>query len=197
MDDTSISKPDTRNMFIFIINTIKYIIINPVTFFRNMPKQGSLTEPLLFTIFIGIISGVIFVVLNAILYAISDYSLALAVNPIILLIPILLTVIITVIYAYVFSVIFFLVWKLLGSNESYKTAYRSISFGTAIFPIALFLTILPYIGIILGVAWIIYLLFVSSIEVHYIKLKPALICFGIIYLLILPIMLATFDPFSI
>jgi hypothetical protein len=69
---------------------------------------------------------------------------------------------------------------ILGSRESYETAYRCLAYAMAIYPITAILGMIPYLGVIIGVAWGTYLMVMASIEVHGIESRKAYIVFGII-----------------
>jgi len=68
----------------------------------------------------------------------------------------------------------------MGSQESFETSYRGMAYTAAIMPITTVLNLLPYLGGVLGLVWMTYLLVVISTEVHEIKPKTAWIGFGAI-----------------
>ncbi|MBW1729719.1 MAG: YIP1 family protein [Deltaproteobacteria bacterium] len=152
------------------------VITNATTFFREMPKVGGFVEPLIFMVGIGIVTGVINFILSlfGVGYA-QSFGMALT--------SIVLTPILVAIFGFVGALILFLIWKILGSQESYETAYRCGAYVTAISPITTILHIIPYLGSILSLLWMTYLIVIASSEVHNIQRKKAWIVFGIIFVI--------------
>jgi hypothetical protein len=62
---------------------------------------------------------------------------------------------------------------------AYETAYRCLAYTYAILPILTLLGFVPYLNLV-GLAWMLYLLIVASVEVHNIAAKIAWIVFGIL-----------------
>ena len=93
---------------------------------------------------------------------------------------IIMTPIMVAIFGFVGAAIVFVIWKLMGSNESYETAYRCGAYATAISPIAAVAGLIPWVGGLVGLAWMTYLLVIASVEVHKIPAKKAWMVFGII-----------------
>jgi len=84
------------------------------------------------------------------------------------------------IFGFVGAAVMFIIWKIMGSRESYETAYRCGAYASGIVPITTLLGIIPYLGSIIGIAWLLYLMVVASTEVHKIEQKKALMVFGTI-----------------
>jgi hypothetical protein len=84
------------------------------------------------------------------------------------------------IFGFVGAAILFGIWKLMGSNESYETAYRCGAYASVTIPILTILGIIPYAGVLIGLAWMLFLLVTASVEVHKIAAKTAWMVFGII-----------------
>ncbi|NLA75715.1 MAG: hypothetical protein GX846_09660 [Deltaproteobacteria bacterium] len=160
-----------------ILGTAMKVIINPVGFYREMPKTGGFIEPLIFAVVLGLISAVITIIL-------SIFSLGAAPSFWIGLASIIYYPILAAIGSFIGAAILFIIWKIMGSQESYETAYRCMAYAMAISPIIVLLQLIPYIGPILGYAWHAYLMVVASTEVHKVTQKTALIVFGIIFILI-------------
>lgn len=80
---------------------------------------------------------------------------------------------------------FILFKKILGSGESFETAYRCSAYASAIMPVTAALQAVPYLGSVLGLAWMTYLMVVASTAVHGIAAKKAWIAFGIIAALLM------------
>lgn len=156
-----------------ILETAKAVITNPVAFFRSMPKSGGLVEPLLFVVAVAVVTGLIQAVFGL-------FHLRPVVSAITAIGAIVLAPIFAVIGSFIGAAILFIIWKLMGSKESYETAYRSVAFMSAIQPITTVLGLIPYVGFLVGAVWGLYLVVTASVEVHGIKAKTAWLVFGII-----------------
>jgi hypothetical protein len=88
--------------------------------------------------------------------------------------------IIAIIGSFIGAAILFVIWKLMGSEKDYETAYRCMAYTTVIGPPIAAISFLPYIAGILKTLWGAFLLYVASIEVHKIKDSTAKIVFGIL-----------------
>ena len=156
-----------------ILNTVVKVITNPVGFFQGMPKTGGFVEPLIFMISIGIVAGIIRATLAIVGlgFAVS-FSQAIA---LIIIVPIFAGI-----FGFVGAGILFIVWKIMGSQQSFETAYRCSAYAGGIVPITTVLSIIPFLGPILGLVWVTYLLVVASVEVHKLNQKTSWIVFGAI-----------------
>ncbi len=152
--------------------TIK-VITNPVGFYRDMPKSGGFIEPLIFLVVMAAIAGVLTAVLSLVGFGMT--GMMFAGFAAIIIVPI-----VAVIGSFIGAAIIYIIWLIMGSKESYETAYRCIAYASAIYPITAILGIIPYLGAIVGTAWGFYLVIVASIQVHKIKANLAYIVFGII-----------------
>ena len=156
-----------------IIDTVQKVILNPIEFYRGMAKTGGFVEPLIFAVVLGVVTGVI----QAILGFFHFGSVA---GGIMALGAIVMTPIIVAIFGFVGAAIVFVIWKLMGSNESYETAYRCGAYASAISPIAAVAGLIPWVGGLVGLAWMTYLLVTASVEVHKLPAKKSWMVFGII-----------------
>ena len=147
--------------------TIKQIITDPAEFYKQMPKSGGFVTPLVFMVLMGIAGGVVQAVLGII--GLSPHGSVLA----IILVPIFVAI-----FGFVGAAILFIIWKLMGSQESYETAYRCGAYAGAIVSITTLLSPIPYLGPIIGTVWTTYLLVVASMEVHSLPSKLAWTVFG-------------------
>lgn len=160
-----------------ILNTAVKVITNPVGFFRSMPKEGGFQDPLIFAVVVGVVAGILKAILSIVgLGVAATFFLAIAS---IVLIPIMV-----VIAGFVGAAIMFIIWKIMGSQESYETAYRCGAYAGGIVPVTTLLGIIPYLGAIIGIVWLFYLMVVASTEVHKIEQKKALMVFGILCALV-------------
>jgi len=154
------------------INTIKkqviQVITNPVAFYKSMAKTGGFVEPMVFIAVVGLVVGAI----RAVLLLGTSFGMALG--------ALIMMPIIAPLAAFIGTVIVFIIWKLMGSRESYETAYRCVAYTFAVVPITVLLSLIPYIGSAAATAWGCYLCYVASVEVHAIQAKKAKLTWGII-----------------
>ena len=149
------------------------VLTSPSAFFREMPKTGGFTEPLIFAVALGVVSGLIQAILGIIgLRFVMGVGMALA--------SVILMPIFIVIGSFIGAAILFVIWKLMGSQESYETAYRCGAYMSAISPIIAILGIIPFIGSPVGIVLGIFLIVIASVEVHKIPSQKAWLVFGII-----------------
>ena len=170
-----------------IIATAMKVIMNPVGFYRDMPKTGGYVEPLIFAAAMGLVSGVITAIL-------SIFSLGSAGSFFMGIAFIIIYPIMVAIFSFVGAAIIFIIWKIMSSQEPYETAYRCMAYAVAISPITVILGIIPYLGSIIGLVWWFYLILAASTEVHKIPRKTAFMVFGIICVLLA--MLSTYSQFT-
>lgn len=156
-----------------IVNTVKQVIMNPAGFYRNMPKVGGFVDPLIFAVVLGVVSGVVRAALGLI-------HMGATVSVIAALSAVIVVPIFVAIFGFVGAAIIFVIWKLMGSSESYETAYRCGAYTLAISPITAIADLIPYLGGLVGLAWMTYLLVTASVEVHKLPAKKAWLVFGII-----------------
>ncbi len=160
------------------IQTIKKtaieVITNPAGFFRNMPVTGGFVEPLIFLAAMGVLSGLIQAVFSIVgLGMHMSFFMALAS---IIIVPVLVAI-----FGFIGAGIFFIVWKLMGSGQSYETAYRCVAYAAAITPITTLIGMIPYLGAAIGLRWMMYLMVTATTEVHKLEPQKAWIVFGIIF----------------
>ncbi len=167
------SRPNVEKTISTVSETMMQVITNPVGFYQSMPRSGGFVEPLVFAIIMGVIGGVLQAILGV-------FGIGFAGTILMALASIIIGPIMIAIFGFVGAAILFVIWRLLGSQESYETAYRCGAYATAVTPVTSILNIIPYIGPALGVAWMAYLMIIASIQVHQVKPKIALIVFGIL-----------------
>ena len=163
-----------RQHAVTLLDTMKRVITNPKKFFVEMPRTGGFQEPLIFLVSIGLVTGIIQMLLG-ILNIIPAVSFTAALGALILM-PIALTI-----FGFVGATIAFAIWKLMGSSENYETAYRCCAYAAAIAPFTALLRLIPYLGALVGIAWMLYLTVIATIVVHHVKAKQAWIVFGVIF----------------
>ncbi len=154
-----------------VIEHAKQVITNPVAFYRAMPKTGGISEPLIFLLVMGAVSGALFGLLS--ILGLTGAGMAglgaMVVLPIGLLIG-----------GFISAALLFVVWKLMGSPESYSTAYRCVAYACGILPVVTLVSIIPYLGTALRVVWGTWLMIIASTEVHGRSEQSARIVFGIL-----------------
>jgi len=155
-----------------IIEQAREVLTNPSGFYRDMPRRGGFTEPVVFVAVIAVITGIIAAVWS--LFATGPGFLAAGFAGIIIY-PIF-----AVIGAFIAAAILFVIWKLMGSEQDYETAFRSWSAATAVYPVGALLSIIPYIGVMVSVAWGTLLMIEASVAVHQRERRTAMIVFGIL-----------------
>jgi hypothetical protein len=159
--------------FAAIPQTAIRFITAPAAFYREMPKKGGFVAPLVFAVAMGVIGGIIQAVAS--LAALNPAASAMAGLASVVLVPIMVAI-----FGFVGAAIMFVIWKLMGSQEDYETAYRCGAYAAAFTPITMILGLIPYAGSAVGILIMVYLLVVASVEVHQLPANKAWLVFGII-----------------
>jgi len=154
------------------------IIKNPAGFFKTMPVSGGFADPLIFLAAMGIISGVIQAILSLV-------GLGVAVSFLMALGAVIIMPLIIAVVSFISAGIFFVIWKLMGSTQSYEAAYRCVAYASAIMPIMVLIGVIPYLGAIIGLLWMLYLMVIASEKVHRLAPQKAWIVFGVIFALLI------------
>lgn len=149
-----------------IVAIAQKVVLDPVAFFKEMPKSGGLGDPLVFVAAVGLVSGALHVVTS--LFKIGSFA------------AIVWMPIGAIIGSFIGGAIMFIIWKLMGSEQDFEASYRCCAYSFAIHPIVVILGIIPYIGTPIGMVWGLYLVVLASTEVHGVKAKTAWIVFGIL-----------------
>lgn len=156
-----------------ILGTALQVIKDPAGFYRGMAKSGGFGDPLVFVVVLGVAGGLVRAVLGLFHFGpMISTAMALA--------AIIMTPVLAIVGSFIGAAILFVIWKLMGSNESYETSYRCAAYASAITPITALIGVIPYLGMLAGLAWMVYLLVMASVEVHRIAAKTAWLVFGII-----------------
>jgi len=157
-----------------VLATAKAVITDAAGFYKAMPKSGGFADPIFFVVVMAAISAV----LGA---ALSLFGAGFAPTLGGALISILLTPIFAGVFGFVGAGVLFAVWRMLGSRESYETAYRCGAYSMAIAPITTVLGIVPYLGTLIAIGWGFYLVVVASEHVHKLAPQTARIAFGVLF----------------
>lgn len=152
------------------------VVTKPAEFFKTMPKTGGFLEPLVFAVIMGFIAGIISAILGLLgLTYDASYAGAWSKLGMIIVMPIAVAI-----GSFIGAAILFVIWKLIGSQENYETAYRCGAYLMALAPIVTILQIIPYIGIVIYMAIYVYYLVIASTQAHNIPSQKAWLVFGII-----------------
>ena len=159
-----------------VIEQAKQVITDPANFYRAMPAAGGYREPMIFGLVMAALAGAVFAVLSIIGLTGAGFAGVAA---------ILLAPIGTLLGSFIAAAALFVVWKLMGSPKDYQTAYRCVAYSYAILPVLALLSIIPYLGTFVRVAWSTWLMVTASVTVHGRKRQSTLIVFGILGLIVL------------
>ncbi|MEJ2346411.1 MAG: YIP1 family protein [Gammaproteobacteria bacterium] len=156
-----------------IVKTFLAVVTGPSEFFAQMPRTGGYAEPLVFMVAMGVAAGLVRALLGmfGLIHGLS-FLMAFAA---IFIAPILI-----VIFGFVGAALLFVVWKLMGSERDFETAYRCTAYAGGISPVAQLLMVIPYLGIVLALAWWALILVLASTQVHQIRQATAATVFGAI-----------------
>jgi len=167
--------------FSAIPQTAIKVVTSPAVFFREMPKTGGFVEPLVFMVIMGVVSGLIsgvFQTISSLLGLHLYVGIQMGVAAIIVM-PIIVAVSMAI-FGFVFAAILFVIWKLMGSGETYETAYRCAAYLAALSPITALFGIIPYLGGAIGLIIFTLYLVTASVQTHGISAQRAWLIFGII-----------------
>ncbi len=162
-----------------ILDSAKRVITDPAGFYRSMPQDGGFAAPVIFVLVMAVVSGIIVALL-----AMLGGGMGAAGVPVGFMAVVMLPIM-ALIGSFIGAAIMFVIWKLMGSDRSFETAYRCVAYAAAIMPITTLLALIPYLGSIVKVLWSFFLMYVASIEAHGIKARTAAIVFGVLGALML------------
>ena len=153
------------------------VVTKPAEFFQGMPKTGGFLEPLVFAVVMGVIVGIIQAILGLIgLGPAGGYGGGgMSSFGMIIFMPIAVAI-----GSFIGAAIFFVIWKLMGSQENYETAYRCGAYLMALSPITAVLGAVPYAGGLVSMAIFTLYIVMASVHVHNIPSQKAWLVFGII-----------------
>jgi hypothetical protein len=159
--------------FAAIPQTAVKVLTSPSEFFRQMPRTGGFVEPLVFMIAMGVAAGLLGSILSVLRLQVG-VGMAMGMGSVIIM-PIMIAI-----FGFVGAAILFLIWKLMGSQESYETAYRCGAYIGVLTPISVLLHLIPYLGGAASVLLMTFFLAAASVAVHNIPSQKAWLVFGII-----------------
>lgn len=173
MNRVSGMEEQIQNVLTSAVPTTLKVITNPVEFYRTMPRTGGLVEPLAYMILLGLAAGLLRCLLG--LVGMGMEGAALVAVGMIFIYPIM-----AALFGFIMGGVLFAIWKILGSEEPFETAYRCGAYMAAIAPVVTLFSIIPYVGTLINLGWTTYLLVVASSEVHRVETRKAWMVFGII-----------------
>lgn len=165
-----------------IVSTALKVITNPSGFYREMPKTGGFQHPIIFLVammVVGVVIGFVGSLAHIGINPMGGMMGAGAISGIIF------APIIGLVFSFIAAGILFIIWKIMGSQENYETAYRCAAYSSGIIPVTSVLGFIPYLGSVAGLLWGFYLIITASIEVHKIKSSLAWTVWGIIAALLI------------
>jgi len=165
-----------------IVSTAIKVITNPWGFYREMPKTGGFQDPIIFLVAMTVVAMIVSAIGTILHIGVSPMGFGVGIGSAIA--GIIIGPIIGVVFSFIIAAILFVIWKIMGSQENYETAYRCAAYSSGIVPITSIIGFIPYIGSVIGILWGFYLLIVASIEVHKIKSSLAWAVWGIIAVLL-------------
>ena len=158
-----------------ISGTMISVIRDPADFYRRMSRAGGFLDPMVFAgvmaVIVALIGGLFSLFFGGVPF--FDFLLSLVVAPAVFLL-----------FSFIGAGVFFILWRIMGSDESYETAYRCFAYASAITPVTTLIGIVPYLGGLAGILWMLYLVVVATVEVHGIETKKAWTLFGVLFFLL-------------
>ncbi len=174
------------------------IIRSPAAFFREMPKKAGFTAPFAFMVMMGVINGIVigalglFNIASNFIFSTGMAIMSLVLYPFLEMAPtpimstgmaiaaMVLCPMAYAVFGFAGAGLVYAAWRLLGSRESFETAYDCVAYLSVFMPITTLLLVVPYGGLLISVALITYLYVLISKEVHGVVVWKAWITFGVI-----------------
>ncbi|MBF0317364.1 MAG: YIP1 family protein [Nitrospirae bacterium] len=149
----------------------------PSGFFRGMPKKGGFMKPLVFMVVMGVFSGL----LKA---AISILELKILAGMGKVVVAVLFVPVTVSLFGFVAALVLFVIWRLMGSRQSYQTSYRCVAYMSALMPVMVVVSGVPFWGGLAGIAILFFLVVIVSTEVHGIPPTKARVVFATLAVLL-------------
>ncbi|MEE9524262.1 MAG: YIP1 family protein, partial [Thermodesulfovibrionales bacterium] len=102
------------------------VIKNPVEFYKEMSRTGGFGRPVLFLAFMTLLGFLVLLIGKALIVRPFDFVGGLIM---VIVIPTII-----VVASFAGAAILFGIWKILGSEEKYETAYRCMAYVCAVLP---------------------------------------------------------------
>jgi hypothetical protein len=158
-----------------VIEQAKKVVLDPIGFYRNMPTSGGYANPIIFLVVMTAATMVIAFVFS--LIGLAKFNPM--IGGVMTISMLIIMPIFAVLGSFIAAAIMFVIWKLMGSQKDYETAYRCVAYSFAIGPVIAVISFIPYVANLVKALWGCFLLYTASVEVHDIKAKTAMIVFGI------------------
>lgn len=142
-----------------ILDNAKQVITDPVGFFQRMPRKGGYAKPVVFVVAIAVVTALVQAIMG--MFGLGAVGLLTASFAGLVLLPVL-----AIVGSFIGAAILFVIWKLMGSEEDFETAYRCAAYAYGYAPVAALVSGIPYVGTLVQVAWPVLLLALATIYVH-------------------------------
>jgi hypothetical protein len=159
---------DYRELVPSLIQTAREVLLNPVNFFRSVPRQGDFVSPLLFAIICAVISAILSGIIGFLINVVSGNAVGNAIGGLIgtiIIIPIV-TAIGLFVWAAIYHVLILLIVR--PSHEGYEATFRVVAYASALQLVA-WLSAIPILGALVAIVVGIYGVVLSVIgirEIH-------------------------------
>lgn len=160
-----------------ITGSFRDVLTRPTEFYRAIRSEVGFVAPFLFLVAAGVVAGCLRTLLCILGWGVNlPFE-----GPLrwLIFIPVTLSIGLVIIAALMFGI-----WKIMGSRKNYATAFRCCAYATAVVPVMVVINLLPYLGTIAGMAWLLYLMVVASAEIHDIPKSKAWRVFGAIFVIL-------------
>jgi hypothetical protein len=159
---------DYRELVPSFIQTAREVLLNPVGFFRSIPRQGDFLNPLLFAVICALVSAVLAGVLGFIINLATGNGIGSAFGG--LIGTLIITPIVTAIGLFIGAAIYHLLVILIirPSHAGFEATFRVVAYA-AVIQLVSWLAAIPILGILVLIAIIIYNVVLSVIgmrEMH-------------------------------
>jgi hypothetical protein len=150
------------------VSTAREIVLNPVGFFRSVPRQGGFVPPLAFAVICAVISGLLGGILGLIINLIAGNGFGTAVGS--LFGTLIITPIITAVGLFIGAGIYHLLVYLLArpGSAGFEATFRVVAYASVI-QLVTWLAVIPILGQLIALAAGIYNVVLSVLgirEVH-------------------------------
>ena len=156
-----------------VIDDAKRVVLDPAGFYGRMSRSGGYAEPLIFTIVLGVIAGIV-AGAGSVLFGGFRIGMGLGLGAIIAL-PIM-----AIIFSFVGGAVMFVIWKLMGSSEGFHVAWRCVAYSFGAWPLMMLAQWVPYLGSLVAAALFYWLMFHASVQVHGIAESRSRLVIGVL-----------------
>jgi hypothetical protein len=176
MDQAQNQQAGLKQNVLETLRFIQQVLLDPASQFRHMPRQGGFIEPLISIATIGLLAGVLRILVT--FYYMSQGA---SVSLFTALFAIVTTPLTVVIFCYIGAFLLSIIMRYLGADSSLEVAFRVTGYLAVISPIAVVAATIPYLGNLLILGLLTYLLVMAAIEVYQLNSNTAWMVFGIAF----------------